>query len=468
MRSGLYLACGLILVALVGTSNAQAVDDVFAEPLQVRIVLLEITAADYEAMQPREGKFTWFGFVPDRREAANAAAGLEVHRNNFGVDLPWAKGRVTLAGQRFEPVGLRYKGNGTIGDSRHTAKKSIKVDLDRHGAADRFQGSPTINLHAGAADPTKCRETLGYSLYRAAGVPAPRTALAEVRLTVPDKFDQELLGVYTVVEAVDKAFLQDRLGSSEGLLFKPERVRDIEDLGEDWTAYEQAYEPARDAKPEEAARLMAFARLVAQADDQAFAEQIESFLDVEAYLRFLAATAFVANTDSFFVLGHNYYLYLHPTSGQFYFIPWDVDRALGNFPGVLGSNAELMKLRLTHPYAGEHRLTERLLAIPRVGERYQAILQELTATVFEKARLVKELAAIEAAVGALRNREQQAAESRKEGKGQVFGGGAEAQLDTFLEGRADSAADQVAGTSKGFVPTRGFPFPLLPPPPERK
>jgi spore coat protein CotH len=462
------MAFGPILLALVTASAAAAADDVFREPLEVHPVLIELPAADYEAMRPREGKFTWFGFVPDRREQANAAAGLEAHRNNFGVDLPWEKGAVTLAGQRFEPVGLRYKGNGTIGDSRHTAKKSIKVDLDRHDATARFQGSPTINLHAGAADPTKCRETLGYSIYRAAGVPAPRTALAEVRLSVPGKFDQELLGVYTVVEAVDKAFLQDRFGNGEGLLFKPERVRDLEDLGDSWTAYEQAYDPARKAKPEEAERLMAFARLVAKADDQAFAEQIESFLDVEAYLRFLAATALVANIDSFFVLGHNYYLYLHPTSGRFHFIPWDVDRALGNFPGVLGSNAEQMDLRLTHPYAGTHRLTERLLAIPRVGERYQALLRELAATCFEKARLLTELAAIEAAVSDLRTREQQASAARQEGKGHVFGAGNEARLDTFLAGRADSVAAQVAGASKGFRPTRGFPFQLLPPPPERK
>jgi hypothetical protein len=127
-----------------------------------------------------------------------------------------------------------------------------------------------------------------------------------------------------------------------------------------------------------------------------------------------------------------------------------------------------MDLRLTHPYAGTHRLTERLLAIPRVGERYQALLRELAANCFEKARLLKELAAIEAAVSDLRTREQQASAARQEGKGHVFGAGNEARLDTFLAGRADSVAAQVAGASKGFRPTRGFPFQLLPPPPERK
>ena len=51
----------------------------------------------------------------------------------------------------------------------------------------------TLNLHSGVADPRRRRETLGYSAYRAAGVPAPRTSTGrshshragEVRQGVP-------------------------------------------------------------------------------------------------------------------------------------------------------------------------------------------------------------------------------------------------------------------------------------------
>ena len=93
------------------------------------------------------------------------------------------------------------------------------------------------------ADPSKCRETLGYAMYRAAGVPAPRTALAEVRLTVPGKYDKELLGVYTVVEEVDKPFLRDHFGTDKGLLMKPEGLRDFEDQGDDWDRYKKQIRP---------------------------------------------------------------------------------------------------------------------------------------------------------------------------------------------------------------------------------
>src|SRR5262249_41537636 len=158
---------------------------------------------------------------------------------------------------------------------------------------------------------------------------------------------------------------------------------------DNWDVYKKQYLAKREPTADEISRVIAFARLVHKADDDEFQKEIGRYLDVDAYLRFLAATAFVANSDSFFVLGHNYYVYLHPTTGRFHFIPWDLDRAFANFP-ILGSNNQQMNLSFTHPYGGTHRLTDRLLASPAVGEKYQRLLAELKNTCFEKERLLKE------------------------------------------------------------------------------
>jgi hypothetical protein len=360
--------------------------------------------------------------------------------------------------EAFEKVALRYKGNGTIGDASRTIKKSFKIDLQKLGGDRRWGGSKTINLHCGVADPSKLRETLGYEVYRAAGVPAPRTTFAEVRLSVSGKYDKELLGLYTVVEEVDKPFLRAHFGADKGLLMKPEGLREFEDRGDKWEAHKRQYAPKREPTKEEAARLIAFARLVQKADDATFNKEVGSYLDVDNYLRFLAATAFLANADSFFVLGHNYYLYLHPKTQKLHFVPWDLDRAFANFP-ILGSNARQMDLSLAHPYAGTHRLTERLLAIPDVASRYQRLLKELAETAFRKARLLKGLEEAEGAAKGPLEREAKAAGARKEGAG---GAGALAlfgpppALKRFVERRTASVAAQVAGVSKGYVPTGGF------------
>src|SRR5581483_984028 len=195
-----------------------------------------------------------------------------------------------------------YKGNGTIGDAAGTIKKSFKIDLEQFGGLARYRGRKTINLHCGVTDPSKFRETLAYRLYREAGVPAPRTAFAEVRLTVPGKHDTELLGVYTVVEPVEKEFLRDRFGTSDGLLMKPEGLRDLDYKGDDWSKYKEQYLPRREPSADESKRVIAFARLIHKAGDEEFRKEIGSYLDADAYLRFLATTSFVSNTDSFFML----------------------------------------------------------------------------------------------------------------------------------------------------------------------
>lgn len=437
----------------VGAAEKPAAVFVPGKLWQIHITL---SAEEFAAIQPRGPRgFPGFGPAPKEPEKP-ADPNREVHRNNFGVDLPWGTGAVVVGDQTFEKVGIRFKGNGTIGDAGRTVKKSFKIDLDRAGGDGRFGGSRTINLHCGVTDPSKCREALGYEIYRAAGVPAPRTGLAEVRITVPGKYDKELLGVYTVVEEVDKPFLRDHFGTDKGLLMKPEGLREFEDRGDGWDRYKKQFAPKREATADEAKRLVAFARLVHKADDATFKKEIESHLNVDGYLRFLAATSFVANTDSYFVLGHNFYLYLDPKTNKLHFLPWDLDRAFANFP-ILGSNSQQMNLSLAHPYAGPHRLTERLLAVPEVGERYQKLLKELAGTAFAKERLLKQLAAAEAAVKEPLERDAKAAAERKEVAGGMFGMfGKPPAMKTFVERRTASVAAQVSGTSKGYIPTGGF------------
>jgi hypothetical protein len=67
-------------------------------------------------------------------------------------------------------------------------------------------------------------------------------------------------------------------------------------------------------------------------------------------------TALLVNLDSFFTGGHNVYIYLNLSFGDY-------------FP--LGSPDQLAELSVTHPYPGENKLVDRLLAIPDVSEKYR-------------------------------------------------------------------------------------------------
>lgn len=444
----------LFLTVLVSAPAQPPKKDLFASPTAVWQLHLDFTTKEFAALSPPAA---FRGFAPQKKPAN----GRELHRNVFGVDLPWAFAALTADGQTFEKVGVRYKGNGTFMDAMRAAKKSFKVDLDKYDEKARLHGLKSLNLHSGITDPSKARETMAYSAYRAAGVPAPRTTLAEVTVTVPGKFDKEYFGLYTVVESVDKAFLKRHFKTDAGLLMKPERIRGLDHLGDDWERYRQNYQPKRDATAAEKARVIAFTKLVNRGTDDEFRTEIESFLDVDAFLRFLAATSMTANLDSFFALGHNYYLYLHPDTNKFHFIPWDLDRAMGNF-GIFGTMDQQMDLSLTKPYAGQSRLADRLMGIKEYAARHQRIAKEIAAASFTKDRLTAELDAFEKAAKDIIAKDSKAAAARKDGPPGFYG--QVPDMRTFITKRTESVAAQLAGERKGYTPG-GFGFGAPPPQP---
>ena len=121
---------------------------------------------------------------------------------------------------------------------------------------------------------------------------------------------------------------------------------------------------------------------------------------------------------------------------------------------MMGSADQLMDMSLAHPYGGENRLADRLLAIKDVREAHQKIVKELATTVFRKDRLLADAAAIEGATKAILEREAAARAERAEppvGFGPP-GAPTAPDLRTFAEKRSASIADQLAGKEGRLSP----------------
>ncbi len=136
---------------------------------KVWTVHLEIAAAEFEAMEPVLGGFGFPGGPAPKKKAKNR----DSEKNLFGTDFPWVIGDFTADGKTLKKVGVRYAGDITYFVSRRGLKRPLMIAFDKF-AGQRFHGLPAIQLHAMPLDPSKAREALAYSLFRAAGVPAPR------------------------------------------------------------------------------------------------------------------------------------------------------------------------------------------------------------------------------------------------------------------------------------------------------
>ncbi len=498
------LAC--IWCALFGFS------DCFAEPpakdesdgdfglTRVWKIHLHVSAENWKTMQPAAGGFPGFGPPPPgggfpggpATDASTPKSGEEPKPNaappappafggpggafrpgSFGFDFEYVKADVELDGQTIRDVGLRFKGNGSYMLSAATRKRPFKIDFDRYVDGQKFHGMQQLNLHNNVMDPTHVRQALSYPVFQAAGIASPRTAFAEVSLTIDGECDHEPLGLYTLVEEIDKAFLRRHFQTDKGMLLKPEGTQGLEYKGEDWAAYSW-FEPKSKPKKREAQRLIDLTRLIHKADDEQFRREIGSLLDTDQFARFLAVNTLLSNMDSFLTQVHNYYVYLPPPSSKtqsnkFVFLPWDMDLSMGAF-FMAGSAEQLQELSISHPHVGENKLIERLLAWDEFDKSYRDQIRQLSDTCFgDKGLTMTSLPVVQAALKELIDQD-----SKRASKAQAAGGpggfgpgfrpgpggpgmfGGQPALETFFVKRRESITAQLAGTSKGKTPGMSF------------
>ena len=424
-------------------------------PTRVWRMHLIIAAGDWQKMQPSKGAGMGKPAAGQPRPSADRKA-----RGGFGFDFEYVKADLVINGTRLRDVGIRFKGNSSYAQASHGLKRPFRIGFDRHVAGQTFKGLRKVSLNNHVMDPTTARETLSFAIYRAAGVPAPRTAYVELTLTVPGKHEKELLGLYTLVEAIDKRFLEEHFGSAKGLLLKPEQIGPLDYLGESWSAYESRYRPKTRAGEKARRRLIEFAWLANQSSDERFHKEIARHLDIDSFLRYLATTVALSSLDSFMGLGHNYYLYLSPKKDRFVFLPWDLDHSFAGltFPGI-ATTASLVDLSIRRPQLGSNRLVERLLADPKWFVVYRGHLQRLLKTAFIPAKIASDLAAIHRATASIRQRERRAAGLRGETRWSVLAlllVTPSSDLAGFVRRRSASIEAQLAGKAKGTEPNIAF------------
>ena len=422
-------------------------DDVFA-PGKIWTINLRISAKDYPAMNPKGGGMFGFPFpkkgdAAPKKEEKNADANTDVHKSKaFGMEFSWVKGDLEFEDAIVKEIGIRYKGNSTYKSSENSPKRPFKLDINHYHDDQKLHGLSGFSLGNNVMDPTRLRDTLAFSLFHAAKVPAPRTAFAKVHLTVPDKYDRTYIGLYTLIEPVDKPFLREHFKNDKGMLLKPERVQGIMYLGDNWTAYNDKYNPKREPTDAQKKRFIEFAKLVNIADEATFKAKIADYLDVDGFLRYAAANSLLVNLDSFFGLGHNYFLYLHPKTNRFHFIPWDMDLAFGGF-GFGG--ADQTDWSIAKPYTGNNKLTERVLAIGTYKDAYRSHLKGLTEKAFNAKIMGEKIEKLELIV-------KDAIAKEPASKGSGFGppgGMGKQSLRDFIAKRTDSVVAQLDGKSQG-------------------
>jgi RNA polymerase sigma factor (sigma-70 family) len=326
----------------------------------------------------------WFLRNPQARRSGIAGV--------LGFEFDWTHAGFEFGGVAFTNVAARVKGN-ILSLSEPT--RSYKVDLNKFAPGQKLAGLDELTFNTLVWDYSCLSEALGYEFFRDAGVPAPRTAYAWLSLSVTTQWEQKPVGLFLMEEPIDNEFAAERFGSKSAPVFKPVTYNLFEHLGDEWPAYAPIYDLKTRATPEQQRRVIDFARLVSSATDAEFTARAGDFLDLDEFARFLAGQVLLPNYDGILSAGQNFYMYLDPHSNKFGFIPWDLDGAWGNI--WVASRAEQEQASIWHPWMGENRFLERVMAVEEFRRIYRSHLEDFVARLYVPDRLhrrIDEIAAV--------------------------------------------------------------------------
>ncbi|HYK71680.1 MAG TPA: CotH kinase family protein [Pseudoneobacillus sp.] len=228
-----------------------------------------------------------------------------------------------------------------------------------------FKGVKEIHLNAEFKDLSLMRNKLSLDFFSRIGVLAPNSK--HVFLNINGKSE----GVYLQLESVNEDFFKKRnypLGAIFYAIDGDANFSLLSDLDQDVKesldlGYEMKY-----GTDEDQCHLQELIYKINTLPKTEFEENIQQYLDVPKYLRWLAGVICTQNYDGFV---HNYSLIRNRDTGKFEISPWDYDGTWGR--DVNGKVMEYDYVRIE----GFNTLTARILDIDSFRKEYQNILNQI-------------------------------------------------------------------------------------------
>ena len=244
----------------------------------------------------------------------------------------------TYKGVTLDEVAIRTKGNSSLTAVAQSGgvRYSFKVDVNEYVDGQKLLGLKKFTLHNSYKDPTYMREYLAYQLMEFMDVPAPKTAFVNLYI------NNELHGLYLMVEAIDGEFLEDYYTNSNGDLYKPDGTgSDLLWISDDFADYTGADLETN----EETSDNQAFIHFVNEINNG----DATSVIDEDSVLRYMSVSTALSNLDSYHgTLAHNYYIY--EQDNVFSMLPWDLNESFGTFRA--GCSNDLRELTIDEPTSG--------------------------------------------------------------------------------------------------------------------
>ena len=230
---------------------------------------------------------------------------------------------------------------------------AFTLNFDRFAEGQRFHGLKKMHLNNSVQDRTFLSEKISRELFEAAGVPAPRAGNAKV------DFNGHELGLYVLVEGVNKQFLRRYFKDTTGNVYDGHSQSDVT----------RGLPTNSGENPRDQSRLRALAAAVRESDLKTRLASLEQTLDLDRFISFIVMEAMLWHWDGYVMNRNNFRIYHDRDSNRMVFLPHGLDQILTKPDGPIFP-----------PAAG--LVARSVLEIPEAQRRYRERMAQLLTNVF--------------------------------------------------------------------------------------
>jgi spore coat protein CotH len=126
----------------------------------------------------------------------------------FPDNTPYREASLVWGENKFEVVGVRFKGNSSYRGAT-TMKKPFRIKLNEFTKGQKIDGMASFGLSNAWNDPSLVREKPYYEMAAAAGLAAPRSNFAALYI------NDEYWGLYVLGEIVNGDFLKSHFAKND-------------------------------------------------------------------------------------------------------------------------------------------------------------------------------------------------------------------------------------------------------------
>lgn len=212
---------------------------------------------------------------------------------------------------RYTNVAIHLK--GSAGSFRPVdSTPSFTLNFDKFAEGQRFHGLKKIHLNSSIQDRSFLAEMIGRELFNAAGVPTPRAGHSLVSLNGAEP------RVHVLLEGINRQFLKQHFKDVTGNVYDGHSQRDV-----------TQQLPTNDGdEPGDQTRLRALAAAAREPELDKRQARLESTLDVDRFLTFVAMEAILGHWDGYVMNRNNFRIFHDRAKDRMVFLPHGMDQIL--------------------------------------------------------------------------------------------------------------------------------------------